>query len=244
MGLKDRDRRWEGTSLAFGIVAFAILIGFCVALAGSTAGEIAAALGGIIGGAIGAGGAALAVILTFQNQRIEESEKAYASILCEIGEFSRFVVGHLGACLLIKNGALAFPVRKLAALTAMPEPVIYPAIADHISRLPNPTLVVSFYARLEEMKGVVRVIQGMPMSETPISPDHIMGLVDLLISICQISEILLESDTRPVFDDHGLSDLVRAKFLATLKQQLDLAKKDFPDAESFSGWNEELKMDD
>ena len=42
------------------------------------------------------------------------------------------------------------PVRDLPALMVMPEPIVYKATADRISRLPYGQLFVAFYGRIAE----------------------------------------------------------------------------------------------
>jgi hypothetical protein len=88
----DDNRRGE-MILAGTLVGFFVFVIFIVALCESRSGEIAAALASLIGSTIGIGGAALAVFLTFQQQRLDESKKVSQSIDCEVAEFSRFIAG-------------------------------------------------------------------------------------------------------------------------------------------------------
>jgi hypothetical protein len=61
-----------GLGLAFGT---GLLIAFLTTIINAHPGEAAGALGSVVGGGVGAGGAALAVLLTFSRERAEERRK-------------------------------------------------------------------------------------------------------------------------------------------------------------------------
>jgi hypothetical protein len=192
----------------------ALIVGFLVALMDSKAGEVAGALGAVIGGAIGAGGAAVAVYMMLAGQRADDTEIVSAAVLAEIAELCKFPIGQLGACFVIQGGGLDAPKSSLPALMHTPEPIVFPAVADRVSRLPSATLVVSFYSRLSETRGLIEIIVLAPSVAQPIDPAgeklasyHIQGLADLLISQCQVAKMILET-----VDADGIKEtaLVRA----------------------------------
>jgi hypothetical protein len=132
-----------------GLAVFSIVVlAFLANLERSNPGEIVGALGNIIGGTIGAHGSAAAVYFMLKVQRDEETEKTSAAILREITELCKGPLGQLTACALIQSGQIRPPKSELRRLFNAPIPTIYPAVADRISRLPRPTLVVTFYMLL------------------------------------------------------------------------------------------------
>jgi hypothetical protein len=221
--------------LAFVLLAalLAVLCGFVVALKDSHAGEIAGALGNILGGTIGALGSAAAVYIMLKRQRDEEAEKVSAAVLREVVELSKSPIGQLGACAGIQTGQIRCPKSELGQLFVMPKPIIYPAVADRISRLPRPTLVVTFYTQLQETQGIVELIAKSAPTDVLTEPEHIQVLADLLISQCQLAKLILESAEPAPEREASLVAAQRAQILETLDQQLSAAKALFPDAESF-----------
>lgn len=135
-------------------LAIAIFFGcwFVAVLIGSSSGEAASALGAVIGGAIGAGGAGISVYYSLTQQRQDEIDKTSYAVLTEIVVMTKYLVGHLGFCELVKTGKLQFPRSQLPTALTTPEPVIYPAVAEKISHLPRPTQVVEFYAWLRRRR--------------------------------------------------------------------------------------------
>jgi hypothetical protein len=221
--------------LAFILLASFIIVlsGFIAALFDSHAGEIAGALGNILGGTIGALGSAAAVYIMLKGQRDEEAEKVSAAILREVVELSKSPIGQLGACAGIQTGQIRCPKSELGQLFVAPKPVIYLALADRISRLPRPTLVVTFYMQLQETQGVVELIAKSAPTDALTEPGHIGVLVDLLISQCQLAKLILESVEPAPEREAALVSAQRIQILETLDQQLSAAKTLFPDAESF-----------
>lgn len=165
----------RNTIAGIGIVLFVgLVMVLLTALMESKSGEVAGALGGVLGGVIGALGSAAAVYIMLDRQREEESEKVSRAVLMEVAELCKFPIGQLNACEMILGG-LSFPKGDLPTLMETPSPIIYPAVADRISRLPRPTLVVSFYSRLAETRGVVATIVHSPPVNEPITPNTSRG---------------------------------------------------------------------
>ena len=233
----NRDSRYN-VAAGLGIGTFAVLaIGLVAALVGSKSGEIAGALGAVIGGAIGALGSAAAVYIMLSLQRAEESEKVSAAVLNEVAELSKFPVGQLEVCELIQSGKFSFPKADLPKLMHTPDAVIYPAVADRISRLPRPILVVSFYTRLAEARGVAEVIAYSPPVGEVMMPHHVEGLADILISICQLAGFILRSVDPQPGEELALATETRTVVLARLDEQLTTARLAFPNAIS---WRQEV----
>jgi hypothetical protein len=115
----------------------------------------------------------------------------------------------------------------------MPKPIIYPALADRISRLPRPTLVVTFYTQLQETQGLVELITKSAPTDALTEPGHIRVLTDLLISQCQLAKLILESAEPAPEREAALVSAQRAQMLDTLNEQLASASLLFPDSESF-----------
>ena len=218
-----------GVSLLVGTV---ILCGFFASLFDARSGEIAAALGSIVGGTIGALGAALAVYLTLRGQRQEEITKVSSAILSEISELCKAPMGQLGACFLIQTGEMRVPTSHIKYLFNTPAPVIFPAVADSISRLSRPTLVVTFYTQLAETRGMVDLLAntGNPQERTEFG--MVREIADLLISQCQLALLIL--GTAPAqLDEDPLLTAKRGVMVAQLRNQLRQAQQRFPDAPSF-----------
>ena len=214
-------------------IVVGLVVAFAASLFGATSGEIAAALAGIIGGGIGAAGAALAVFLTLDGQRKDEAERVNKAIMTEIAEQSRFAIGHLGACGLIHDGRIRAPKSEIPRLFASPRAIIYPAVADRVSRLARPALVVSFFTRLEEMRCVVDVLAFNPPTDEIVTSPYIQQLADLLISVCQIAKLLLEKPESDTQHEDDLAAAIRATTTRMIDESLAAAKIAFPTAESW-----------
>jgi hypothetical protein len=157
-----------------GLAVFApILFAFLINLAKSNPGEIAGSLGNIIGGTIGALGSAAAVYLMLRAQRKDETEKASAAILREVTELCKAPIGQLGAVAGIQTGEINVPKSELRQLFHMPTPIMYPAFADRINRLPRPTLVVTFYMQLQETQGLLSVLENSEPRDEIVTSGHI-----------------------------------------------------------------------
>jgi hypothetical protein len=100
------------------------------------------------------------------------------------------------------------------------------------------TLIVSFYTRLHETRGVVAVIVNSPPTNSLITPGHIRGLADILISQCQLARLILASGWADSLEESELAIKMRETMIQRIDTQLASAKKVFPNAESFSAENE------
>lgn len=212
----------------------ALVLAFGASLFGANSGEIAAALAGIIGGAIGAAGSALGVYITLDVQRRDEADKVNKAISTEITEQSRFAIGHLGLCTLIQAGGLNAPTAELPRLMAAPRPIVYPAVADKVSRLARPALVVSFFTRLEELRCLIDVLVHSAPAGEILTAAHMRQIADLLISVCQIAKFLVEKPESDIKHEETLAAAIRQRTAIMLDEQLVAAKAAFPDAESWS----------
>lgn len=151
---KERPDAAIAAIVVSGTIAAAVVVYLISLLAEASSGEQLAAVAAIVGGLIGAAGTALAVYLTLASQRRDEAEKVEAALLMEVAEFGRLAAGALAPFegVLKKEYVDVIPLRDLPVLTALPEPVVYKATADRISRLPYGTLFVSFHARIAEAR--------------------------------------------------------------------------------------------
>jgi hypothetical protein len=211
--------------IAIALVGGAIIIlGFLTALGFSTAGEVAGALGSVIGGTIGAGGAALAVYLTLLGQRDEDRTRIRGSLVREVIEFARLVIGHLETCEFIRSGVVQLPVPKLVEALEMPRPIIYPAIADKIGLLVRPQRVVSFFARIEELGMMVRAYSHNPAAQASVvEPIQIRAFVEALIDVAQFAQLIIEeSEIEDDFDR-----VVHAGILGDLNTVIALTRQNF-----------------
>jgi hypothetical protein len=225
--------RNQNTIVGVGLfIGVGVLCGFFTSLFDSRSGEVAAALGSVVGGIVGAMGAALAVYLTLRGQRQEEIAKVSSAVLSEISELCKAPMGQLGACFLIQTGELRVPTAHIKYLFNTPSPVIFPAVADRISRLPRPTLVVTFYMQLAETRGMVDLLTstGNPQERTEFG--MVKEIADLLISQCQLAHLILS--TAPLqLDEDPLLAAKRKNMVEQLEKQLSEARERIPDASSF-----------
>ena len=167
--------------IALGIAAISVvLVGWFLAqLPKATSGETVGALASVVGGIIGALGSAAAVYLMLHGQRANEIEKVSAGLLREIAKLCESPIGQLGLCAQIQTGELQCQAFQLKSLFQTPTPVIFPAVANLIGRMPNPTLVVTFYMQLQETQGLLAVIENeIPPNEVLVG-GHIRVLADL-----------------------------------------------------------------
>jgi len=114
-----------------------------------------------------------------------------------------------------------------------PVPTIYPAVADRISRLPRPTLVVTFYMQLQETMGLVAVIENSEPRDEIVTGGHIQVLADLLINQCRLARMILSSAEHDPTREAALVMAQRAVMLRQLDEELAAARLAFPTAESF-----------
>ena len=141
-------------------VSTALVVGFLAALMSANSVEIAGALGSVVGGTIGALGSAAAVYIMLQGQRDDEIEKVSAAVLREIAKLCESPIGQLAVCAQIRTGEMKCPTSQLKSHFQTPNPVVFPAVASLIGRMPNPTLVVTFYMQLQETRGLLAVLEN------------------------------------------------------------------------------------
>jgi hypothetical protein len=109
-----------------------------------------------------------------------------------------------------------------------------------VSRLSSATLIISFYSRLSETRGLIEIIvlappvvELVPPAVEKLAAYHVQGLADLLISQCQVAKMILESVETDKIKETALVLARRLHMLKQIEEQLALARKIFPDAESF-----------
>lgn len=222
-----------GASLFLVVSLFAV---FFATLFGVTNGEVVSALGGVVGGLIGAGGAGFSVVYSIRQQRKNEIDNASYAVLTEMAVLTKYIVGHLDFCELIKAHNLKFPRSQLLTVLGMPDLTIYKAVADKVSYFPRPTQVVEFYTRLGEIPSIATMVINSPFSDIPyILPEETNGLADLFITQCQIVEALLANTVHDTQSEAVLSGGLRSHMLAALHQQLEQAKTVWPKSEAFGG---------
>lgn len=192
---------WVGTAI-IGTLLFSYLVsGF----AGASTDAQLAAVAAIAGGLIGAAGTAVAVYLTLAAQRRDEAQKAETALRMEVAEFARLTLGPLFfLCERILVGGERIPMRDLPALIALPEPIVYKATADRISRLPYGRLLVAFHGRIAEARSMATISASTaqpPQIEGGRSPPERMtdtktakALGTALAEACDIARTILRAD--------------------------------------------------
>jgi hypothetical protein len=225
----DHRNIFVGGTLAVGV---GLLIVFLALLLDSSQGEAASALGSVIGGAIGAGGAGYSVYYSMTRQREDETQKVSKAVLAEMAVIVKYVIGHLNLCEMIVSG-FHLPKTELRTALLTPEPIVYRAVADKISRLPRPIQVINFYTRMAEVDGIVTVIINSPTIGSTIDPEHIHGLADLLITQCHDAQAILKNATPDETAESVIAERLRLQTIAAIEQQLQQAKLSFPNSEAF-----------
>lgn len=211
-----------GTVTVIGLLFVAAVAALVVVLLRSNYGEIAGALGSVVGGMIGASGAAVAVYLTLAAQRQEDRTRINGAVAQEVMEFARMVVGRLQTCESIRAGAISLPAVKLAEAMEMPQPIIYPAVADKVGLLVRPQCVVAFYARIVEIGMVVRAFSRVPLAEAEIiQKDGIENIVATWADIAYFAELII-TDAQP---GDNFDQAVKDSVLRDLRDQLALARR-------------------
>jgi hypothetical protein len=206
-----------GTTLG---IAFAVYV-ICLFTTAS-GGEQLNALTAIFGGLIGAAGAAIAVYLTLAGQRKDEAQKVEGALIMEVAEFARMAFGALSPFenVLTKKYINTIPLRDLPALTAMPEPIVYKATADRLSRLPYGSLFVSFHTRIAEARQLANMLAVAAPTEirngtpaTRMLDDSIAKTLGTAwYDICSIARSILRKE------ELAAKTLIDAAVLATLKE--------------------------
>ena len=196
-------------------------------------GEILGALGSVAGGFIGALGSAAAVFLMLRAQRNDEIAKVSDAVLSEVVELCKSPIGQLNACAQIQLGYLHPPMSALKDLFRAPAPIVFPAIASMISRLPSSTLVVTFYMQLQETPGLITTIENAFPADATVTAEHIQTLADLIISQCQLARFILRNARGTTKNQTTLAGKQRIHMLKVLDEQLAAAQEVFPNAPSF-----------
>jgi hypothetical protein len=210
----------------------ALICAFFTALLGASVGEVATALGSVVGGIIGALGAAAAVYLTLKVQRDDETEKVCTAIITEIAQFAKFPAGQLETCRVVTQG-LQLPRAGLGSFMQTPTPTIYPNAAAAVSRLPRPSLVISFYLGLAETEKTVRVILTTPSPNIFLTPIDVQGLGVLLREQCFIARQILSQSTVPPVRDADFHRQMIEGIVTMLDAELAAAQGVFPTVQEY-----------
>ena len=213
-----------GIAAILGAVLVAALFGLGIALFSSKPGEIAGSLGSVVGGMIGALGAALAVYLTLSTQRQEDRRRIDGALGREVAEFARQVVRGLETCETILSEGLELPRARLPEAMEMPQPIIYPAVADKVGVLSNPQRAVAFYTHILEIGILARDVSRTPLAETTtLTQADLQALVLQLVYAANLAELIIK-DLEPE-DDFGRR--ANAQVLRDLRHQISLARDRF-----------------
>jgi hypothetical protein len=224
-------QRNSAVTVAFVLGVF-VLCGFLGALMGSHSGEIAGALGNVVGGTIGALGAALAVYLALRGQQADETEKISTAITMEVAQLVKFLLGQLETCRAIYQGKLTAARNKLPSLMQIPEPTLYKAAAEHISRVSRPALVVAFYTGLAETQAAVNVVLANRPTEALLEPIDVEGIGILLLEQCMIARQILAHARRPEQDTELIRQML-IEIIRRLDEEIETSKKAFPTAHAY-----------
>jgi hypothetical protein len=203
-----------------------------------SSGERLNAVAVIFGGIIGASGAALAVYLALRLQRADEGDRIKASLHMEVSEFARLAKAQLTLCERAIDGSLKIPVRDLPALFAMPEPTVYRATVDRLSRLPNGRLFVVFHGRIAEAASLAKIYAQSAQSTLPPgfipTPMFDAQKAEILgkgwLDVCTLARSIL----RATPDAAALADASIEATLRELDSAIERAAPQFSDPESSS----------
>jgi hypothetical protein len=121
-------------------------------------GDTLSAFASLVGAVIGALGAALAVVLTLQGQRKDETEKVCAAITIEVAQLARFPLEQLTLCRAIYQKKHFIPRHDLPIVMQTLPATLYLAAAERISRVHAPVKVIAFYTGLVETEKTVNLI--------------------------------------------------------------------------------------
>jgi hypothetical protein len=180
----------------------------------------------LLGGCIGAMGAALAVYLTLTCQRREDRTRIRDAIIREVISFARLAIGHLKICNNIHTGRITLPVPKLAKMTQMPAPIIYPAVADKIGLLKAPQHVVAFYGRFEEIAIMAQAVSGDQNRQTSrIEANDVRLIVEVLLDSCRLAGSIIQDSAFGKEFDKAIS----ADILSQIGETTTETRKNFPE---------------
>lgn len=212
------------------VVTLLLLIKFALLFsADHTAADRLAAAGAIVGGLIGAGGAVAAVYLMLSSQRKDEAKKVEASLRTEVCEFARLAKGPLDILVQqVLPGLRPLAAQHVQAFTELPEPVVFKATADRISRLSYGPLLVTFYVRIAEATQLASIYSltlpeyiragGVPV---PIANDQATTLATAWYDICTIARSILRAERNA----SQLIEAARTETVRDLDKSLGEAQK-------------------
>lgn len=167
-------------------MASRIAEGLVAWLASVTPGEVLVALASL-----------LAVYFTLHFQRKDERRRIIHAILREVMEFCRLAVGHLETCENIQVGNVTILAGQFPATMRMPKAVIYPAIADRLGLLKNPTAVVTFFTRMSEVESMAALMAAQPLNP-PVQDVRLIA--EAWIDICEMGKCILMMERLPKRD--------------------------------------------
>ena len=225
------------------LLAFGVLLGwFVFGISRASPGEIAGAVGSLLGGLVGAVGAVIAVFLAISQQRNEDAAKVRGAVRIEVSTFVKYVIGCLDVCKQIARNEVNFPLTRAIDITkSLPEPVIYPSVADRIGLLPHPNATIEFYMRISEAKAIATALQAMdPVGVPPdflrraiVSPAQAQPIADCLITALQLALPIIGHEIEP-YEKTQLVAMIQVTMLGKINESLESAKNVFPNAESFN----------
>jgi hypothetical protein len=210
-----------------------ILCSFLAALAGSNAGEIASAWGSVVGGIVAALGAGAAVYLTLRGRRSDETEKISTAIVTEVAQLAKFPLEQLATCRRIYDGTIRAPRQHLRVFMQTPEPTLYRAAAEHISLVPRPTLVTSFYIGLAETQATVNVVSSFPSADLFLTPTDVEGIGILLLDQCKLARQILAYAPIPKGQEKQLATHMLIEIIKMLDAEIDRSKVIFPTTQDY-----------
>jgi hypothetical protein len=127
------------------------------------------------------------------------------------------------------------PKSALAEMIRTVEPVIYPAIASRIGRLPFSQQVLSFYARISEAKTLVEATANSPDRGQHVSAGLATTIADSFIGACQLARAILGTVHNEDIPNLNANWEVHVKGSTRIDLDIALsnAQQAFPDAKSF-----------
>lgn len=157
------------------------------------------------------------------DERTKADAAAAEAVRREILEFSKVIIEALCICGHIKSGAVTMPRKNAYSIMSNPDPIVYKAIADRISRMPyDPQLIVSFYARLAYIQQTIQVIVvGGPGDD--ILATEAEKVAENLITTCKLARVIIS-----YVPSESINEQVTEITLAQIDTALESAKRSFP----------------
>lgn len=234
-----RAARWAILSAVGSVSLIFVSIAFYEVWGTASRDDRFSILGNVLGGMVGVFGAALAVYLTLWTQRKDESQKASAAVYREVMELTRFVIRNLRLCRVLYDGSLSIAGDALPSAMAIPEPVIYPAVADRIGRLGASQQLVRFYIELSEARLLVEYIfamydwlhEGRAMAfGQGMGNEKFELLGEVYVRICRRAEAIIGSADI----DSASEPSLRASLSTEIKHALAQARATFPNLDDLA----------